>query len=105
MVHHLVLFRFRTDLPPEAVPHAFEELRALAAQIEGIVSFQGGADCSREGLSKGFTHGFCMTFQDAQARDAYLPHPEHLRVVELLLPLLEGGIEGVISFDFSDGQL
>ncbi|MFM9087923.1 MAG: Dabb family protein [Cyanobium sp.] len=105
MVHHLVLFRFRADLPPGAVAQAFAELRALPERIEGITGFHGGADCSLEGLSKGFTHGFCMTFRDGQARDAYLPHPEHQRVVELLLPLLEGGSEGVITFDFSDGQL
>ena len=46
-----------------------------------------------------------MTFEDAAARDAYLPHPDHQQVVERLLPLLEGGIEGVLTFDFSDGVL
>ncbi|MEB3259385.1 MAG: Dabb family protein, partial [Cyanobacteriota bacterium] len=54
---------------------------------------------------QGFTHGFCMTFRDRAARDAYLPHPAHQRVVELLLPLLEGGLNGVLTFDFSDGAL
>ena len=103
MVHHLVLFRFRTDLPPEAVPALFAELRALRERIPGITGFSGGADLSKEGLTKGFTHGFSMTFTDAAARDAYLPHPEHQRVVEQLLPLLEGGIEGVLTFDFCDG--
>jgi hypothetical protein len=45
-----------------------------------------------------------MTFTDAAARDAYLVHPEHQRVVKQLSPLLEGGIEGVLAFDFSDGE-
>ncbi|MEB3334919.1 MAG: Dabb family protein [Cyanobacteriota bacterium] len=105
MVHHLVLFRFRADLPPEAVPRAFDKLRALRELIPGITGFSGGADCSREGLNRGFTHGFCMTFKDAAARDAYLPHPEHQRLVEELAPLLEDGIEGVLTFDFCDGFL
>jgi hypothetical protein len=105
MVHHLVLFRFRADLPPEAVPGVFAELQALQRRIEGITEFRGGADCSKEGLTKGFTHGFCMTFRDAAARDAYLPHPEHQRVVEMILPMLEGGLEGALTFDFSDGVL
>lgn len=103
MVHHLVLFRFRADLPPEAVQQVFAQLRALKDHIPGITGFSGGADCSMEGLTRGFTHGFCMTFIDAAARDAYLPHPEHQRLVELLVPMLEGGIEGVLTFDFSDG--
>ncbi len=62
-------------------------------------------DGSREGLTRGFTHGVHMTFVDAAARDAYLPHPEHQRVVELLLPLLESGIDGALTFDFEDGAL
>lgn len=44
-----------------------------------------------------------MTFSDAAARDAYLPHPAHQRVVERLVPMLEGGLQGVVAFDFSDG--
>jgi hypothetical protein len=104
MVHHLVLFRFRADLPPDAVPAQLAELRALPERIPGITGFSGGADISKEGLTKGFTHGFSMTFTDAAARDAYLVHPEHQRVVKQLSPLLEGGIEGVLAFDFSDGE-
>ncbi|MFN5464021.1 MAG: Dabb family protein [Cyanobacteriota bacterium] len=105
MVHHFVLFRFRSDLPDGAVASIFAELRALQARIDGITGFSGGADSSKEGLTKGYTHGFCMTFQDAAARDAYLPHPEHQRVVELLLPMLEDGINGVLSFDYQDWGL
>lgn len=105
MVHHLVLFRFRADLSAAEVAAVFAELRALQGRIDGITGFTGGADASKEGLSRGFTHGFCMTFQDAAARDAYLPHPEHQRVVALLLPMLDGGIDGVITFDYSDGML
>ena len=105
MVHHVVLFRFRADLAEGEVASLFEALRALRQAIPGISGFQGGAHNSSEGLSQGFTHGFTMTFTDAAARDAYLPHPEHQRVVELLLPLLEGGLDGVLTFDFSDGVL
>lgn len=104
MVHHLVLFRFRADLPDGAMASVFAELRALQARIDGITGFSGGADCSSEGLTKGYTHGFCMSFQDEAARDAYLPHPEHQRVVELLLPMLEDGMNGVLSFDYQDGE-
>ncbi len=103
MVHHLVLFRFRDDLPPEAIPAVFAELRALRERIPGITGFSGGVDASREGLTRGFSHGFHMTFVDAAARDAYLPHPDHQRVVEQLLSLLEGGLDGVLTFDFEDG--
>ena len=106
MVDHLVLFRFRSDLPEGALTELFQELRGLAAEVPGITGFRGGAYSSPEGLNRGFTHGMAMTFVDAAARDAYLPHPAHQRLVQRLLPMLEGGVEqGVVAFDFLDGQL
>jgi hypothetical protein len=41
-----------------------------------------------------------MTFTDARARDAYLPHPEHEQVKKLVLAILDGGLDGVVAFDF-----
>ncbi|MFM7264272.1 MAG: Dabb family protein [Cyanobium sp.] len=105
MLHHVVLFRFRSDLPEGAVDAVFAELRSLPQAIGGIRSFQGGAYHSWEGLSQGFTHGFTMVFEDGPARDAYLPHPAHQAVVERLVPMLEGGLAGVVAFDFMDGVM
>lgn len=105
MVHHVVLFRFRSDLPEGAVEEVFAELRGFRQSIPGITGFQGGAYNSPEGLAQGFTHGFTMTFADAASRDAYLPHPLHQAVVAKLLPMLEGGVEGVVAFDFIDGVM
>ena len=39
-----------------------------------------------------------MTFTDASARDAYLPHPDHETVKQSILPL----VDGVCAFDFED---
>lgn len=105
MVHHVVLFRFRSDLPEGAVEEVFAELRGFRQSIPGITGFQGGAYSSPEGLAQGFTHGFTMTFADAASRDAYLPHPLHQAVVAKLLPMLEGGLQGVVAFDFIDGVM
>lgn len=105
MVHHVVLFRFRSDLPEGAVEEVFAELRGFRQSIPGITGFQGGAYNSPEGLAQGFTHGFTMTFADAPSRDAYLPHPLHQAVVAKLLPMLEGGLQGVVAFDFIDGVM
>lgn len=105
MVDHLVLFRFRTEVNQQEITLLFEELRDLASQVDGICGFRGGAYRSPEGLNQGFSHGFVMTFQSAAARDAYLPHPAHQRVVEKILPMLEGGLNGVVAFDLIDGEL
>ena len=37
---------------------------------------------------KGLTHCFILTFESETARDIYLPHPEHMRVVEENKPVL-----------------
>jgi hypothetical protein len=101
MIHHLVVLKIKKDSKPAQVTRVFAELDGLKKKIPGLVSFAGGPYSSPEGLHRGFTHGFVMTFRDAAARDAYLPHPEHEKVKERILPLLEGGLEGVIAFDFS----
>ena len=100
MIHHMVLLRIRSDVPPKSVASVFGAIDALRRQIPGILSFAWGPYSSPEGLERGFTHAFHMTFVDAKARDAYLTHPEHERVKALVLPVLAGGIDGVIAFDF-----
>jgi len=47
---------------------------------------QHGPNISPEGLGDGFTHAFLMTFADAAARDAYLPHPLHEAFKDKHLP-------------------
>jgi hypothetical protein len=59
-------------------------------------SFRAGVNSSPEGLNQGFTHGFVMAFDDATARDEYLVHPDHEKVKERFLPL----VENVLVFDF-----
>jgi hypothetical protein len=100
MIHHLVLFRLRADATPAQIDDAFRQLAGLKDKIPGILSFSGGAYSSPEGLHKGYTHGFAMTFTDAAARDAYLPHPEHEVVKKVVFALLDGGLDGVVAFDF-----
>jgi hypothetical protein len=100
MIHHLVLLRFRRDVSPEALAEVFMALDDLRHRIPGLLSFAGGPYASPEGMQRGYTHGFAMTFHDAAARDAYLPHPAHERVKARILPLLEGGLDGVVAFDF-----
>ena len=42
-----------------------------------------------------------MTFDSPEARDAYLPHPTHLKVVDLVQPKLEL----LVGFDFDVPQI
>ena len=95
-VNHIVLLAFKAELDEAAIGGLFAELAGLKDLVSGLLSFHGGPYSSPEGLHKGFTHAFTMIFADESARDAYLPHPEHERVKNLLLPV----IDDVIAFDF-----
>ncbi|MBL8860867.1 MAG: Dabb family protein [Planctomycetes bacterium] len=100
MVTHMVLFRVRPDVPASTLTRVMGEIGALQGRIPGILDYSWGAYSSPEGLNRGYTHGFCMRFRDAAARDAYLPHPEHERVKEAVLAILDGGVDGVLAFDY-----
>jgi hypothetical protein len=100
MVKHCVLIKLRSDNPPGTAENVLRELSGLKDKIPGILDFCGGPYSSGEGLSRGYTHGFIMTFESAAARDGYLVHPEHVATAQRLLPFAEGGIDGVLAFDF-----
>src|SRR5262249_45120660 len=88
-VLHLVLLKFKPGVSPTAITDLFTMLRQLQQVIPGLEQFSGGANTSPEGLARGYTHGFVMTFQDAEARDGYLPHPEHENAKQALLRLVD----------------
>ena len=100
MITHMVLFKVRPDVPRAEIDAIFADLSGLREEIAGITSFAGGAYASPEGLQRGYTHGFCMTFDSAAARDAYLPHPAHEVVKARVAAALEGGVAGALAFDF-----
>jgi Stress responsive A/B Barrel Domain len=100
MITHMVLLKVRRDVSRAKIEAVFGEIGALQKRIAGIRSYAWGPYSSPEGLHRGYTHGFCMTFTDAAARDAYLPHPEHEQVKAHVLEILDGGVSGVLAFDF-----
>jgi len=95
-VKHIALIRFKDGTGDEQVEKVFDDLMELSEEVPGIEDYVAGTNNSPEGLNKGYTHGFVMTFTDAAARDAYLTHPEHERFKAGALPL----VEDVAVFDF-----
>lgn len=95
-LRHVVLFKFKDDASREAIKAIEDTFRALPSKIAEIESLEWGTNNSPEGLAQGFTHCFLVTFKDAKAREAYLPHPEHKAFVKLLKPSLDK----VFVFDY-----
>ena len=76
-LRHVVVFRFKPDASPEKIRQITEAFAALKDQIPGILAFEHGVNNSPEKLNQGYTHVYQLTFANAAARDAYLPHPAH----------------------------
>src|ERR1700722_3270326 len=81
---HIVAFKYKAGATSGKIDEVTQAYRALKDKIPGITSFEYGVNNSPENLNKGFTHVYLVTFEDAGARDAYLPHPEHQKFGELL---------------------
>lgn len=97
-VHHVVLVKFKNGTNDERIAEIDAALRGMQGHIPGLEHISGGVYSSPEGLNDGHTHGYIMKFTDAAARDRYLPHPEHERVKQFVLP----HVEKVVVFDFEE---
>jgi hypothetical protein len=98
-VQHVVLFKIKPHVTSIHIVEIFERIANLQNLIPGIQAFEGGEYFSEGNLNHGYTHGFVMTFESVEARDAYLPHPEHKKVEAILIE----AIDGILGFDFKVG--
>lgn len=84
MIRHIVMFRYRESARGDQIDQLSDAFHKLKTKIPGIVAIEHGTNNSPEEKNLGFTHVFQLTFPDRAARDAYLPHPEHVNFGELL---------------------
>lgn len=95
-LRHVVLFRFKAEADPVAIARAEKAFMALPGKIPQILDFEWGLNNSPEGLNKGFTHCYVLTFGSEEDRDIYLPHPDH----QAFGVLLDGILEDVTVVDY-----
>ena len=88
-LRHVVLFKFKEGTTKEAIQNVENAFIDLPSKIAQIRDFEWGTNNSPEGLDKGFTHCFFVTFGSEADREIYLPHPDHKAFVEVLSPHLE----------------
>ncbi len=97
-VRHVVVFKYKDTATPAQIEEITKAFAALAEKIPGIVAFEHSVNNSPENLNQGFTHVYMVTFVDAAARDAYLPHPEHQAFGKILRS--SGIFEGAFVVDY-----
>jgi hypothetical protein len=89
LLRHVVMFKFKDTATEADIKSVEEAFAALPSKIEEIKGYEFGTNNSPEGLDKGFTHCFFLTFHSEEDRAVYLPHPDHKAFGELLGPFLD----------------
>lgn len=77
ILRHIVMFGFKPSTDNAQVQQVIERFSNLKNLVPGITEFEWGENNSPENLNQGHTHCFTLSFQSSEARDAYLPHPDH----------------------------
>ena len=89
LLRHVVLFKFKEGTTKSQIKEVEDAFSALPSKIEQIKGYEWGLNNSPEGLDKGFTHAFFLTFESEEDRAIYLPHPDHKAFGALLTPHLD----------------
>ncbi len=99
MILHCVFMRFKAAVQSGEKQAVYDAISALKSATPGILDIKFGANVSPEGLNGGFRDGFMVSFENAEARDAYLVHPDHVTVGDRIVDLTDGGLSGLMVFD------
>jgi hypothetical protein len=98
-MRHIVVFKYKPSATPAQIEQVTKAFGEMKNTIPGIVAFEHGVNDSPENKNLGFTHVYMLTFEDAAARDTYLPHPEHKKFGALLGQL--GVLEDAFVVDYA----
>jgi hypothetical protein len=89
LLRHVVLFNFKDSTDAIKLQEIENAFAALPSKISEIKDFEWGINNSPEGLDKGLSHCFLVTFGSEEDREKYLPHPAHQEFVTLIGPYVE----------------
>ena len=81
---HVVLIAWGPTVPDDVAEQLDGLVADVRAGVPGVVEATHGPSVSVEGLEHGYDHALHVRFEDVAARDAYLPHPAHRPLAELI---------------------
>jgi len=96
-LRHVVLLKFQ-DTASQAditkIENAFQTL--ATTKVPQVRGFESGTHIGKESSNQGFTHGFILTFDNEEDRDAYIANDDHKAFVQLQQGIVDKKI--VIAF-------
>ncbi len=99
MIRHIVLTRFKPDVPEATIKGIYDGLADLTDRLPGAAHFTGGRSESPEQIERGYMHGFVIDFDDWAALQAYADNDEHKALGGQLVAHAAGGIDGILVLD------
>jgi hypothetical protein len=96
MIKHIVLLRFLDATSTAQIAECEAQFQALKTTVHSVLDLRWGTNVSPEGLNKGFTHCFELSFADASSRDAYLVHPMHQQFAQEI----KASLDDVLVIDY-----
>ena len=94
MLTHIVIWKYRAEVPQTTREEHVTKLRSLSSLVPEIESFSVGFDILH--LSRSYDSGLVALFRDRAALEAYTVHPDHVKVAEFGRAISES----VASVDF-----
>ncbi|MFO7999838.1 MAG: Dabb family protein [Marinilabilia sp.] len=90
MIKHIVLFKFREDLPEKEKTQKLEaikaDLEALTGKIESLKKMEAGINCNP---AEAFDLALTSEFESMEGLKAYAEHPEHLKTAAVIREILD----------------
>jgi len=100
MIRHCVFIRFKPETSRQRIAELFSEIDAVKHHLAGVLAVHVGTNISPEkGMDKGYSDGFIVDFEDAQARDTYLNDAAHQAVGAKLVEAAINGLDGIFVYD------
>lgn len=96
MVIHIVVWKYREDVPQATRQQHQSQLRALQNIVPGIESLAVGFDFLH--TPRSYDLGLIARFRDRSVLDAYTVHPDHVKAVEFSRQI----VETMAKVDFED---
>jgi hypothetical protein len=86
MIKHIVMWKFKEEVAEADKMEMKRQLESLKGVVPSVVSIEAGLDLSKKEASMDMA--LYTEFQTMEDLTAYATHPEHLKVVEFVKPLV-----------------
>ncbi|MSU36504.1 MAG: Dabb family protein [Pedosphaera sp.] len=87
-LRHVVAFKFKDSTTKDDIRKVEDAFRGLKLKIPQVAKLEAGENNSPEGLNKGCTHAWILTFNSEKDRNDYLVHPDHKEFGQLARALV-----------------